>query len=131
MRRRASLDAEDANTIPPPIPELNRREISNAVRRDVLVRITHLVNELLLYRRNDDPAAGSFMFGDDKTSVRRRLHNREANIGKIWNPAPLVLAVSARRLRTALDDVTGNRSCCKTIPVVAGPPEFVNQRRQC
>src|SRR5262245_56304843 len=107
-----------------------RREIRNAIRRDVLARIAHFIDQLFLDPRNNDPTARALMLSDDKRSVRRRLDDRKTDIGKIRNAAPLKLAVAARRLRATLDDVTGDRARGEPVPIVSGPAELVNHWRE-
>ena len=110
LSRRPAFDAEDANPIAALVFQPNGREIRDAIRRDVLVRIAHLINQLFLDRRNDDPAAGAFMFCDHECAVRRRFDDRKSDVRQIGNAAPLVLAISAGALRAAFDDVTGDRA---------------------
>src|SRR6185369_12785281 len=58
------------------------------------------------------------------------LDNRKPDVSKVWNTAPLVLAVTAGNLRTAFDNVTRNRPGGEPVPVIAGPPELLNHRRK-
>src|SRR5215213_5137477 len=109
---------------------MNRGEVRHAIRRDVLARITHLVNQLLFYTRNDDPAAGPLVLCNDKRSIRRGFDDRKSDVGEIRNAAPLILAVATRRLRAAFNDVTGDRSRREPVPIVVGPAKLVYQRRK-
>src|SRR2546425_591688 len=52
IRRRTAFDAKHADAIRSIISQFNGSEICNAIRRYVLVRIAHLVDELLLDRGN-------------------------------------------------------------------------------
>jgi len=97
---------------------MNRGEVGDAIRCDVLVRIAHLVNKLLFDTRNDDPAAGSFVLCDNKRSVRRRFNNRKTNIREIGNAAPFILAIATRSLRAAFNDMTRDRPRREPVPIV-------------
>ena len=65
--------SRDANPILPPLRELNRGEIRDAVGRDILGGIPHLIHELLLHARHADATAGAAMLGDLEGPVRSRI----------------------------------------------------------
>src|SRR6185369_10239654 len=127
---RTTLDTVNANTIPALILQMDRCEISDAIRRDVLVRIAHLVDQLLLNGRDDYPTTRALVFGDHERSIRRSFDDRETDVSKIRDTAPLVLAIATRSLRSAFDDVTSNRAGSEMVPIVMGPAKLVNHRRQ-
>ena len=92
------------------------------------MRITHFINQLLFDRRNIDAAAGSFMLGDYKGSVRRRFGDRKSDVSKVGNGLPLILAVAAGALRAAFDNVTCDRSGSKFVPIISSPAELMHHR---
>ena len=110
---------------------MNCGEIRYTVRCDVLTRIAHLIDQLFLDTRNHDPPARAFVFGDNKSPVGRRFDDGETHVGKVRNAAPLKLAIAARRLGAALDNVPRNGSRGEPVPVVLGPVKLVNQRCEC
>src|SRR6185369_7642291 len=130
LSRRSSLDTKHAHAIATIVFQMDRREISDAIRCEVLVRIAHFVNQLLFDTRNDDPATSALVLRDHKRPIRRRFNNRKSDVSKVWNAAPLVLAVTTRGLCATLDDVTRDRSRRKTIPIVVCPAKLMNQRRE-
>src|SRR6185369_5489708 len=130
LRRRPPLDTKNTHAIASFVFELYRREVGNAIGRDVLVRITHLVNKLFLDRWNDDPAAGTLVLGHHERSVRRRFNNRKTNVRKIRDAAPLILAIPTRRLCATLDDMAGNGSRREPIPIPIRPTKLMNHRRE-
>src|SRR5215469_801197 len=57
-RARAAANAGDADAVRAILGETDAGEISDAIRRDVILRITQLIEELLLDRVDAHPAAG-------------------------------------------------------------------------
>src|SRR6476646_9737408 len=103
-------DAKDADAILACLLKMDAGKIGDDIRRDVLMRIAHFVEQLLLDRLNAYATAGAFMLGDNKSAVRRSLDDRKADIRHIGNVRPIVLTVTARGLCTAFNDVTGDRA---------------------
>src|SRR6185312_12095311 len=116
--RCVALDSEYANAIRSRVFDADRGEIGNHVRRDVAVRVAHFLNELLRYSLHRHAATGVGMLGDDKAAILVRVCDRITDVGEIGNVAPVVLAVAAGALRTALEYVTGDDPGSK--PVVIG-----------
>src|SRR5258708_30588623 len=79
---------------------------------------------------NVDPAAGSFMFCDNKASIGPPFNDWEPNICKVRDCRPVKLTVSARTLRSAFNNVSGDGPSRHPVPVIRSPPELVNQGRQ-
>src|SRR5258708_28306510 len=79
---------------------------------------------------NVDPAAGSFMFCDNKASIGPPFNDWEPNICKVRDCLPFKLTVSARTLRSAFNNVSGDGPSRHPVPVIPRPPELVNQGRQ-
>src|ERR1044072_9921670 len=108
---------------------MNAAEIRYHVRRDITFRIAHFIQKLLFDRRDIYPSAGAGMFGNDKFSVRRRLDDGKTDVGHIRYTLPFILAISARALRAAFDDVPGDGTGGNLVPVVKSPAEFMHQGR--
>src|SRR5467141_3817718 len=98
-------------------------EVRNAIRRDIGLRIAHLINQLFLDRGNNDPATGAFVFRYDKSAVGRCLDDWKTNIGEIGNAAPFILTITTRALRAAFNDMTGNSPGSQTVPIIRGQTE--------
>ncbi len=64
-----SFDAEDLYAILAVRRELDRREIGDDVRRDVGMRIAHLVEKLLFDRLDVYAAPRALMFGDYERAI--------------------------------------------------------------
>jgi hypothetical protein len=56
--------------------------------------------------------------------------DRETDVREIGNVLPVELAVSARTLPAAFDDVPGDRAGGDPVPIFECPAEFVHQRRE-
>src|SRR5205807_1044827 len=125
---RSALDSINANTVPPFVLETHGSEIRNAIRRNVLARITHLINQLFFDSGNNYPAAGAFMFRNNKGAIGRCFDNWKTYSCEIGDAAPLVLAVSAGSLRAAFDNMAGDGAGSQPIPIVYGPAKLVNHR---
>src|SRR4029079_9804143 len=95
--------------------ELNRREVSDHVGCDVRMWIAHLVDQLLRYQRKRDRTTSVWMLRDDERPISRRLDDGIADVGEIGNVLPIVEAVAARALPTALDGVSRDESRRDTI----------------
>src|SRR2546425_13334141 len=70
------LDPRHANPVFPFLLESDRGEVRDAIGRDVLHGIPHLVDELLGHACHADPAAGAGMLEDLEGPVRGRVHDR-------------------------------------------------------
>src|SRR5262245_62322126 len=102
----------NSNSVSSGFFKLNRGEVRDAIRRDVFVRIAHLVHQLLFDRRNVDPATGSFVLANDKGAVSRSLNDWKADVSQVRDRSPIVLTIAGGGLNDALDDVTGARDGC-------------------
>src|SRR5262252_6904669 len=125
---RATFYAGNADAVFAGLLQPDRSEIGDAVRRDVIFRIAHLVHQLLSNAGYCDSPAGSRVFCDHEGSVLAGLDNRVADVPEIGDRLPIDLAIAARRLRAAFDDVTGDRPGGDLVPVVESPAEFVDHR---
>src|SRR6266568_2537487 len=123
-------DARDANSVFPVLREPKGGEIGNAVGGDVFGGIPHLIDQLLLHARHTDPPAGAGMLGDLERPIRRRLHDRVADIREVRDPFPVHQAVASAALGAAFDRMTGDGACGEEIPGVGPPPEGVNHGRK-
>ena len=85
---------------------MNAGEIRDAIGRDVATRVAKLIEKLLFHGVRMDAAAGARMFGDDEAAVGIGFDDWIADIGEIGNVQPIHLAVAARTLRAAFDDVS-------------------------
>src|SRR5205085_11662516 len=128
LGRGLSLHAVHAHAVGPCVFEVDAGEVSDAVGRDIGVWVAHLVDELLLDRGNVDATARALVLRDDERAVGSRLDDGKADARQVWNVLPVVLAVAARDLRAALDNVAGNRARGEAVPVRLAPAELVNHR---
>jgi hypothetical protein len=92
------------------------------------VRVAHLVDELLLDDRGRDAAARALVLRDDDHAVLASLGDRIAHVREIGDRLPIDHAVTARRLRAALDRVARDGTSGEQVPVVTPPPELVDHR---
>jgi hypothetical protein len=122
-------DAVHAHAVGSDLLELDAREVGHHVGRDVRPRIAHLVDELLGHRVERYPPAGARVLGNDERSVGGRLRDRISDVRQVGDRAPVVQAVAARALRTALEDVPGDDASRQPIPILGTPAELVPQRR--
>ena len=124
------MDAVHAHAILSVGRDLDRREIRDHVRREVLFRIAHLVHELLRHAVHIDATAGARVLRDHERAILLHLDDREADVLEVRDGAPVVRAISAGRLRAALHDVSRDDPRRQSVPVIGGPPELVHQRRE-
>ena len=85
QRRRAGLAADvgHAHAIGPHLLELCRREVDNHVGRDVVCRIVHLIQHLLLDGTQVDCAPRAGNFGDHRAAIGADFTDREAEIPRL------------------------------------------------
>ena len=112
------------------VAQADRGKIGDAIRRDVRVGIAHLIHQLFGDRSRVDDAPRSGMLGDGERSVGADFGNREADVGEIGDVAPVLEEVPAGTLRTAFENVPGDRTGGDPVPVVKCPAELVDQRTQ-
>src|SRR5205085_5160961 len=124
--RGPAFDPRKAHAVGAGLFEPDRREVGDAIGRDVLARVAHLVKQLLFDRRDGDAPAGAFVLGYHEGAVGLRLDDRVTDVGEVGNGLPVDQAIAAGTLRAALDRVPGNRPCGQQVPGVGGPFEFVN-----
>ncbi len=125
---RTSSNSRDAHPIRPHVFEPNGGEIGHAIRCIVVLRIAELVEQLLLDDIGMHAAAGSRMLGDDERTVGLGFHDGVSDIRQVRNILPIDLRVAAGRLRAALDDVAGNSSRGKLVPIPLAPAEPMDHR---
>lgn len=125
---RAALYAENAHAVRAGVFELNGREIGDNIRRDVGLRVAHFVEKLFFDTLHVNTPAGAVVFGDDELAARPGLNDRKADASHVGDRVPLELAVAARGLSPAFDDVAGDRSGRDQVPLIELPAKFVHQR---
>src|SRR5207244_11886404 len=107
---RASLDPGNWAPSLPRLGQTNRREVRDAVRCDVFRWIAHLVHELLGHPGDVDPPAGTGVLGDLERAVRGRLDDRIPYVGQVGSRLPILQAVPAAALGSALDRMPSHGS---------------------
>lgn len=125
---RAALDAENADAVGAGVFKLNGRKIGDNIGRDVSLRVAHFVKKLFFDTLHVHTPAGSVVFGDDELAARPGFNDRKADACHVGDRVPLELAVAARGLSSAFDDVAGDRSGRDEIPLIELPAELVHQR---
>src|SRR3954464_10425866 len=63
----------------------------------------------------------------DKGAVRGAFDEWVAHVGEIRNRSPVMKTISARALRAALDDMTGDDSGGELVPVLCTPGKLISQ----
>src|SRR5437763_11527063 len=66
------------------------------------------------------------MFRNNERAVSVGFGDGEADVRQVWNVAPVVLAIAARSLRATFDDVSGDCSGGKSVPIRFAPTELVD-----
>src|SRR5262249_37025994 len=84
--------------------------------------------ELLFYRVDGDAPTGGGVFRDDETAIGLGLDDRVADVGQVGDGLPIDLAVAARALRAALDNVSGDRPGSELVELVRLPAEAMDHR---
>src|SRR5262249_6823417 len=128
--RRTAFDPGNAHAVVAFLFQLDGREIGDAVGRDVVFRIAHLVHQLFGYPGDCNSPTRSRMFGDDERAVFAGFDNRVADVPELGVRLPINRAIASGGLRAAFDDVTGDCPCRDPVPIVELPAEFVDHRAQ-
>src|SRR2546425_6867938 len=122
------LDPRHAHPVFPLLLESDRGKVRDAIGRDVLRGIPHLVDQLLGHAGHADPPAGAGMLEDLERSVWGRVHDRVADIREVRDALPVYEAVAPGTLRAALDRMARDRPGGEEVPGVWPPPKGMNQR---
>ncbi len=109
---------------------MNRGEIGDAIWGDVLVRVTHFIDQLFFDHSGRNATTRPGVFGNHKRPIRRSFNDWKTNIFQIGNRLPIHQAVSARCLSPAFNRVPGNSSGSQLVPIISRPAKFVSQWRQ-
>jgi hypothetical protein len=125
-----ATNGADPHTIRPSIRQTNAGKIGHAIRRDVVPRIAQLVEQLLFHRIDHHSPARTSMLGHHEAAVGLGLHNRIPNICHVRNALPIHLAVAARTLCAALDDMSRDRSGRQLVELFRSPTVAVDHRRE-
>jgi len=122
-----TLDAVDPNAIGPGLFQLNTVEPRDTVRGDVILGVTHLVQQLFGDRVDGNHSAGTVVFGDDQFPIGTHFSDGITDIDHVGDfPPPR--EVTAGTLRAAFQNVTGDRPECEKIRLL--PPELIHHRGQ-
>ncbi len=89
------------------------------------MRVAHLVDKLLGNGRNGHSSAGVRMLCHYECAIGPHFHEWITHVRQIRDGAPIIEAVTARALRSTLDDVARNDSGRKLIPAGRAPAELV------
>src|SRR5262249_12850394 len=125
-----ALNSREPNAIFSFLRDLNSGEVGDAIRRDVGSRIADLIEQLLGDTGYIYAAAGPRMLGDHETAVWYRLNDGITDPGEVGNGLPVSLAIAARALRAALDDMARDSAYGEAVPVVGLPTKLVDHRAQ-
>src|SRR6185295_6099645 len=81
--RGESGNTRESNAVRSRLFEMNACEIGDTIRRYVLARISHFIQELFLDSRDCYPSAGAFVLGDYERAVGIRFDHRIADVRRV------------------------------------------------
>ena len=121
-----ALDPGSPHPVRPLLFKLYRREVSNSIRRNVVLRIADLIQQLLRHSCHIHAAASAGMLCNNKRAIVLSFDDWITNVGKVGNALPIRLAIAARALRATLNHMSRNRSCGNAVPVVGLPAKLAH-----